>query len=157
MKTAVIAALYVALTYLCNLMGLASGAIQLRFSEALAALCLFTPAAVPGLFVGCLLANFLTGCIPWDIALGSLATLLGSLGAYLLRKKPPLALFMPVISNTLVIPPVLKWCYGFEGSLGYFISTVFAGELISCVFIGYALYSALDRSGVKRIFGRRQD
>lgn len=152
---ALTAALYVALTCLCSALGLASGAIQLRFSEALAALCLFTPAAIPGLFVGCLISNFVTGCIPWDVALGSLATLIGSLGAYLLRKKPIPALFMPVIANTLIIPPVLKWAYGFDGALWYFAATVFAGELISCVVFGFALYKAIKKAGPVRMFFKK--
>ena len=75
------AALYVALTYLANALGLASGAIQFRLSEALAILPFFTPAAIPGLYIGCLLANILTACAPLDIALGPVATLLGALGA----------------------------------------------------------------------------
>jgi len=70
---ALIAALYTALTYLANALGLANGAVQVRFSEALTILPVFTPAAVPGLFVGCLLANLLTGAAIWDILFGSLA------------------------------------------------------------------------------------
>lgn len=76
---AAIAASYVVLTFLANALGLSSGVIQLRFSEALTILPVFTPAAVPGLFAGCLLANILTGCLPLDVIFGSLATLLGAL------------------------------------------------------------------------------
>ena len=75
---AVIAALYVVLTLIANALGLANHAIQIRISEALTILPLFTPAAIPGLFIGCILANFLTGCLIWDIVFGSLATLLGT-------------------------------------------------------------------------------
>ena len=66
-QAALIAALYVALTDLANRLGLASQAVQIRFSEALTILPFFTPAAIPGLFIGCILANFLTGAIPWSI------------------------------------------------------------------------------------------
>ena len=83
---AMIAALYVVLTYVANMFGLASGAIQVRLSEMLIILPVFTPAAIPGLFIGCLLSNLLTGCCILDILMGSLATLLGATGAYLLRK-----------------------------------------------------------------------
>ena len=75
----VIAALYVVLTVIANALGLASGAIQVRFSEALTILPVFTPAAIPGLTVGCVLANLITGCAPWDVVFGSLATLIGAL------------------------------------------------------------------------------
>ena len=81
---AVIAALYVVLTLLANALGLANYAIQVRFSEALTILPFFTPAAIPGLFVGCILSNLLTGCMPLDVVFGSLATLAGALGTYFL-------------------------------------------------------------------------
>ena len=86
-QAAMIAALYVVLTYITNLLGLASGTIQVRFSEALCILPVFTPAAIPGLFIGCLISNLITGGIIWDIIFGSIATLLGALGTYFLRKK----------------------------------------------------------------------
>ena len=78
-QAAMIAALYVVLTYIANAMGLASSAIQIRFSEALTILPYFTPAAIPGLFVGCFLSNILTGCAIPDIIFGSIATLIGAL------------------------------------------------------------------------------
>lgn len=101
---ALIAALYTALTYLANALGLANGAVQVRFSEALTILPVFTPAAVPGLFVGCLLSNLLTGAAIWDILFGSLATLLGAIGTYLLRRHEKLAAAPPILANLLIIP-----------------------------------------------------
>ncbi len=89
--TAMIAALYVVLTFIANTFGLASGVIQIRLSEALTVLPFFTPAAIPGLTIGCLLSNWMTGCVLWDIIFGTLATLLGALGSYALRKYPWLA------------------------------------------------------------------
>jgi hypothetical protein len=86
-QAAMIAALYVVLTKLISAFNLASGAIQIRISEMLCILPVFTPAAIPGLFAGCLIANTLTGSIIWDIIFGSIATLLGAIGTYLLRKK----------------------------------------------------------------------
>ena len=140
---AIVAALYVVLTYIAAAMGLASNPVQIRFSEALTILPIFTPAAIPGLVVGCLLANILTGCALWDIVFGTLATLIGAIGTYLLRKHSILALIPPILSNTLIIPPVLMYVYGFEGTYWYFTLTVFLGEVISCGILGYILQKSL--------------
>lgn len=85
-QAAMIAALYVVLTMLANALGLANHAIQVRFSEALTILPYFTPAAIPGLTIGCVISNLLTGCMPLDVVFGSCATLLGAVGTYLFRK-----------------------------------------------------------------------
>ncbi len=151
---AIVAALYAVLTYLAAAMGLASNPIQIRFSEALTILPLFTPAAIPGLFVGCLLANILTGCALWDIVFGSIATLLGAIGTYLLRKHPVLALLPPIISNTLIVPPVLMYVYGFEGTYLYFTFTVLAGEVISCGVLGYLLQRGLSNKKLNFYFNK---
>lgn len=149
-KSAVIAALYVVLTLLSSLVGLSGGVIQLRLSEALCVLPLFTPAAVPGLFIGCVLANILTGAVLWDVLFGSLATLLGALGAYLLRnKKPALASFPTVFSNTLIVPFVLRYAYGAEGSLLFFAFTVFLGEFITAWLLGNLLTKTLRRHKIE--------
>lgn len=140
-----VAALYVALTLIASAMGLASGQIQLRLSEALTILLCFFPAAVPGLFVGCLLANLLTGCVLWDVAVGSLATLLGALGTRLLRKNRWLAVLPPIVSNILLVPPVLAWAYGVEESIPFLMLTVGLGEVLSCGVLGELMYSALDK------------
>ena len=84
-QAAVIAALYVVLTFVANALGLASHTIQVRFSEALCILPVFTPAAIPGLWIGCLLANLLTGAVIYDVIFGSIATLLAAVCTYLLR------------------------------------------------------------------------
>lgn len=142
---AIIAALYVALTHLSSLMGLASGAIQIRLSEALTILPVFTPAAIPGLFIGCLLSNLTTGCIPWDIIGGSFATLIGALGTYALRKYPYAGSIPPVIANVVIVPFVLAYAYGFEGTIPYFMLTVGIGEIICCTIFGTLLMTALRR------------
>lgn len=136
---ALIGALYVILTVISNLFGLASGVIQIRLSEALTILPAFTPAAIPGLFVGCILSNIITGCMPLDVIFGALATLIGAYGTYLLRKRRMLASIPPILANTLIIPWVLSWVYSFEGSVGYFTVTVFIGELISAGLLGQLL------------------
>ena len=139
----VIAALYVVLTIVANALGLASGAIQVRFSEALTILPVFTATAVPGLTVGCLLANLITGCALWDVVFGSLATLIGAAGTRLLQKKPMLAWIPPVISNMVIVPIVLQQVYGVPDAWWYLVLTVGAGEVISCGILGLLLYHSI--------------
>ena len=140
-----IAALYVVLTLLARLFGLDSTAIQLRFSEALCILPIFTPAAIPGLFVGCLLSNILTNCVIWDVIFGSLATLLGAIGTRVLRKNKYLAIVPPILSNALIIPFVLSFAYNVEESIPFLMLTVGIGEIISCGVLGLFLHSALKK------------
>lgn len=142
-QAAMIAALYVVLTLLANALGLANYAIQVRFSEALTILPFFTPAAVLGLPIGCLLSNLLTGCMPLDILFGSLATLLGAAGTYLLRKHQWMAPLPPILANTVIVPFVLAYVYRFEGSVPYFMLTVGIGELLSCGVLGMILMGIL--------------
>lgn len=136
---AMIAALYVVLTWVANALGLANGAIQVRFSEALCILPIFTPAAIPGLFVGCLLANILNGCVIWDIIFGSLATLIGAFGTYFLRKTKFVFTLPPVIANAVIVPFVLRYAYGVGDAHWYLVATVAAGEIISVCIIGLIL------------------
>ena len=143
-QAAVIAALYVVLTMFINAFNLASGAIQVRISEALTILPYFTPAAIPGLFVGCLLSNFLTGAAIWDIVFGSLATLLGAIGTYLLRKWKWCAPLPPILANTIIIPFVLTYAYGLPGGIPFFMLTIGAGEVLSCGILGMILLFALQ-------------
>lgn len=144
-QAAVIAALYVVLTYLAALLGLSSGAIQVRFSEALTILPYFISSAIPGVAVGCLLANLLTGCAVLDIVFGTLATLIGGVGSYLLRKNKWLVPFPPIIANMLIVPWVLQTAYGVEDAYWYLMLTVGAGEVISCYIFGMILLFALDK------------
>ena len=140
---AIIAALYVVLTALAAGFDLASGAIQVRFSECLTVLPFFTPAAVPGVVIGCLISNiFFGGALP-DIIFGTLATLIGAIGTYMLRKNRFLCSVPPVVSNALIIPFVLKYAYALPGTLWFLALTVGAGEIITCVFFGQILISAL--------------
>lgn len=144
-QAAVIAAIYVVLTLAINAFDLANGAIQVRISEALTILPYFTPAAIPGLFVGCLLSNFLTGAPIWDVVFGSLATLLGAAGTYMLRRQKWLAPLPPVIANVLIIPPVLHFAYGLPGGIPFFMLTVGIGEIISCGILGMLLLFLLQK------------
>ena len=140
-----IAALYVVLTVLAAQFNLANGAIQVRFSEALTILPVFTVAAVPGLTVGCILANLLTGCASWDVVFGSLATLIGAVGTRLLRQRPLLAWIPPVISNAAIVPVILMKVYGVEDAWWFLVLTVGAGELISCGLLGLLLWKFAQR------------
>lgn len=149
-QAAIIAALYVVLTYLAGMLGLASGAIQIRFSEALTILPVFTPAAIPGLFAGCILSNLFTGCALPDIVFGSLATLIGAVFTRKLRNLPYLAPVPPIVANTVIVPFVLLYAYGIKPLWLSFL-TVFAGEMISCEILGMLLYLVMKKRAA-RIF-----
>lgn len=142
-QAAVIAALYVVLTYVFS--AFASGVIQVRVSEALTILPAFTPAAIPGLVIGCLLSNTLTGCVLLDIIFGSVATLIGALGSYALRRHTWLVPIPPIVSNMIIVPFVLRYAYGATDAFPFMIATVGAGEIISCYLVGMILYGALKK------------
>ena len=141
---AVIAALYVVLTLLANALGLANYAIQVRFSEALTILPFFTTAAMPGLTIGCLLSNILTGCALPDIIFGTFASFLGAVGTCMLRKSKWFAPISPIAANTLIVPFVLLYAYGIK-PLWFSFLTVFLGEVISCGVLGMLLLNVLNR------------
>lgn len=143
-QAGVIAALYVVLTFIANVFGLASNVIQVRFSEALTVLPFFTPTAIPGLTIGCLLANILTGCALPDIIFGTLATLIGAIFTYLLRKSKWLAPIPPIVANTLIVPFVLYYAYGIS-PLWFSFVTVGAGEIISCGILGLILLNIVNK------------
>lgn len=151
-QAGLIAALYTVLTVLVGAFGLANGAIQLRISEALCVLPMFTPAAVPGLAIGCLLSNLLTGCIWQDVLFGTLATLIGAIGARLLRRMPWLVPLPTVLANTVIVPFVLAYSYGFEGGVLYFMLTVGVGEMLSAYVCGLLLLAAI-KPYAHKLFG----
>lgn len=144
-QAAMIAALYVILTLLTNLLGLANGVIQIRISEALTVLPLYFPAAVPGVFVGCLISNLLTGCALWDVVFGSLATLIAAFITSKMHKFKYLATLPPVIANTLIIPPILKIVYTVPDAMWFIYLTVFIGEIISCTVLGTGLITLIEK------------
>ncbi len=143
--SAIIAALYVVLTYIASILGLSSGAIQIRFSEALAILPVFTSAAIPGLFIGCFISNILSGCVIWDVIFGSLATLIGAVFTYFLRNHEKYAFIPPILSNTIIVPFVLKYAYGLPAGLAYLVLTVGIGEILSCGVLGSLLLLYLKK------------
>lgn len=151
-QAAMIATIYVVLTGIAAGFDLANGAIQVRFSEALTVLPFFTPAAVPGLTIGCLLSNILFSGNIFDIIFGTLATLIGAVGTRMLRKNRWLCSIPPIISNALIIPPVLTFAYHIPGGIPFQMLTVGAGEVICCLIFGQILISALMPARTK-IFG----
>ena len=148
-QAALVAALYVVLTYLARLFGLDSGVIQLRFSEALCVLPIFLPAAIPGLYIGCLISNLLVGAIWMDVLVGPIATLIGALGTYALRRHVWLAPLPPILANTLLIPPVLAFGYGAEQSIPFLMLTVGIGEILSVYVCGMLLYFAIAKRNLR--------
>lgn len=148
---AMIAALYVVLTFIANAFGLANGDIQVRISESLTILPYFTPAAIPGLTVGCLLSNYLTGCCLADILFGSAATLIGAMLTYALRQYKWLAPVPPILANTIIVPWVLRLAYGLEGAIPYLMLTVGIGEVISCGVLGTILLLSLEKCNFRSI------
>ena len=146
-RAAVIAALYVVLTWFSALFGLAGqNLIQVRLSEALCILPYFTPAAVPGLAIGCLISNLLTGAHALDIVFGTLATLLGAIGTRALRKWRFLAPLPPILANTVIVPFVLRYAYLMvDVAMPILFLSVAAGEIISVGVLGTLLLLALQK------------
>lgn len=149
-RGALIAAIYVVMTMLASAVGLSSGTIQLRISEALCILPIFFPEAVLGLFVGCFISNLLVpGVVIWDIVFGSIATLIGAIGAFALRGLPErikwVATLPTVLSNMIIVPLVLIFAYGAEDSYIFLMITVGIGEFICATLGGGTLYYVLNK------------
>ena len=145
-KAAFIAALYVVLTELSAQFGLSgTNVVQFRISEALTVLPFFTSAAIPGLVIGCLLSNILTGAVIWDVVFGTVATLIGAVLTYALRKYKWLAPIPPILANTIIVPFVLRYAYGFTDAWWFMGLTVFAGEFVCCGILGMLLLFAINK------------
>ena len=179
-QAAVIAALYVVLSMLSEAVGLCSGVIQCRISEALTILPAFFAPAIPGLYVGCLLTNLISSGTIWDIIFGPVATLIGALGTWLIGRAvrtralskasskssakaiPVLRIVIltimfalpPIIANGVIIPPVLKFGLGLDDAFWFIVVTVTAGEIIACgVFGGLLLSALLNNAYTRRMLG----
>lgn len=157
-QAAVIAALYVVLTVLFAPISFKE--VQVRISEMLTVLPFFTPAAAPGLFVGCIIANMLGGAIPLDIVCGSLATLAGACGTWMIGKAArkrkadgsrvsaltrTVSTLPPVIANIIVVPLVLYYGYGVNLPIPLQMVTVGIGEVVSCTLLGGILMTVLEK------------
>ena len=149
---AMLAAIYAVITYLTA--PISFGPIQFRISEALCILPVFTPAAIPGLFAGCFLANFMSGAGPMDVVFGSLATLIGAYGSWKLRNRGTLAALPPIAANALIIPFVLRFAYGAEDMIPFMMLTVGIGEVISVGILGNMLRTLLLRYGRQLVVPR---
>ena len=154
---AMIAAIYAAATYLSAVFGIAYGNIQFRFSEALTILSVFTPAAVPGLTIGCIIGNITSPFGVWDIVFGSLATLLAAISARALRKIkikgfPFLSLLMPVVFNALIVGAELTFLLPAQtpglALFGISALEVGAGELAVCLAGGIPLFFAIRKTNI---------
>ena len=159
---AVIAALYVVLTYAQEMIfpNSTSMAVQFRLSEALTMLCVFTPYAIPGLTVGCMLTNIMTvGVLPTDIILGSLATFLAGVCMYkarhiIFRKLPVLSAVMPAIFNGIIIGAQIEAFY-IDGPFNFVsfltqASLVALGEFVVCFTLGLLLVKTVKNKKIEK-------
>ena len=138
---AAIAALFVVLTL--AFVPISFAAVQVRIAEALTILPLFTPAAIPGLFIGCIIANLMGGAIIWDVIFGSIATLIGAYFGYRLRGNRWLVPVPAIISNTVIVPLVLRFGYGVDMPFILLVLSIAAGEIVGCYVLGEILATAM--------------
>ena len=153
-RAAVIAALYVVLTYLAGVMNLAYGPVQFRFSEALTVLPFLFPEAIPGLFVGCFVSNLLSPYGSLDLIVGSAATLLAAVWTAKCGRRW-FAPMPPVLANAVFVGAMLAWYEagfgaGFAAAFAYNAATVGLGELVVCYALGLPLLRILESRGVKK-------
>ena len=153
-QAAVIAALYVALTYVSNAMGLAYNSVQFRLSEILTVLPVFTPAAIPGLTLGCLIANISSPFGIIDILCGALATFLASVTTYALRNVtfkdiPVLSTLPPVLFNALIIGAEIWYLEGRTAEI-FIVSAlqVGAGQCVMCILAGILFIRAVKKTKI---------
>lgn len=148
-QAAFIAAIYVLLSFISRIFNLDSGVIQVRLSEALCVLPCFLPSSITGLTLGCFIFNFLSGGTLPDILFGSLATFIGAFFTRKLKNRRYLSLLPPILSNTIIVPLVLKFSYGIPGNVFYFALTVGLGEIISVGLFGSLFRAGLEKSDIK--------
>ena len=152
-RAGMIAAIYAALTLIFA--PISFNAVQFRISEAMTVLPILLPEAVPGLAVGCLVANILGGAALPDVIGGTLATLIAAILTRTLRKKPVLAMASPVVINGLIVGPLVYFCYEYQsvfslGALGFTVFTVALGEAVVVAVLGTLLIKALPKIKWKR-------
>ncbi len=145
-QAAMIAAIYVVLTFVFQ--PISFGSMQCRVSEILTILPVFTPAAIPGLFVGCLLGNIFGGAMLLDIILGSLTTLVAAVGTYMLRERRILAALSPILLNGIVVGSYIPFLYSPEIPVWLSMIYVAAGQIVSCGVGGLLFACLLDKTGV---------
>lgn len=144
----VIAAIYVILLILFA--PISFMAIQVRVAEALSVLPFFTSAAIPGLFLGCLLGNLLAGADVLDIVIGSMTTLIAALMAYRMRANRFIVPLPAVILNALVIPYILRFAYHLQDNYLLLTASVFLGQFISAYLLGLSLLFTMEKINIKK-------
>lgn len=147
----VVAALYVVLMLI--FMPISLGVVQVRVAEALCVLPMLTPAAIPGLAVGCLISNLVgvtsaavaAEAVVFDVIFGSLTTLIAAVLSYAMRRNKWVATAPPVVLNALIIGAILTWAY--KESMPYLFTVLYiaAGQAIACYGVGIPLYNALEK------------
>lgn len=159
-QTIVIAIAYIVLTYIADMFGMAKGIVQVRISDALCILPYFTPAAIPGLFIGSAISNviisltedpmtgkmILSSAAQYYVIIESLVILIASIISYFLRKFKFVVCVPTIVINTITIPLIFHYIYRYEDSVAKCIMTVGIGEIISCGLLGTALLLALEDS-----------
>lgn len=153
-QAAIIATVYIILVWIFAPISFGHNFFQIRISEVLTVLPLFTPAAVPGLFIGCALSNLLFGGLGiFDLVLGSLATLIAAAATFALRNKPKIiALAPPVIVNAIIVGSYLNYLISPEINIFINIGWVFLGQFISCYILGIPLCSVLQKYMSKHLY-----
>ncbi len=141
-ESAIIAALYTVLVLVFSFSSF--GPVQFRIAEALTVLPYFTPAAIPGVTIGCFLSAVLTGADPLDMIFGSLATLIAAILSYKLRRYKFLIPLPPIIANAVIIPWVLKFAYGEAQPIPLMMLSVGAGEVLAVGVLGTILLIGLE-------------
>lgn len=152
-RAGMIAAIYAALTLIFA--PISFNAVQFRISEAMTVLPILMPEAVPGLAIGCLVANILGSAALPDVIGGTLATLIAAVLTRMLRKKPVLAMASPVVVNGLIVGPLVYFCYEYKsifslGALSFTAFTVALGEAVVVAVLGTLLIKALPKIKWKR-------
>ncbi len=142
-QAAVIAAIYTVLVLVFNFSSF--GPVQFRVAEALTILPFFTPAAIPGLAIGCFLSNLIASSDVLDIVFGSLATLIAAILSYQLRRYKLLVPVPPILVNALVVPFILKYAYFEADPIPLMMLSVGAGQLMAAGVLGIILLLSLDR------------
>ncbi len=145
-EASLIAALYVMLTAISSAFGLGNGPIQLRLSESLCVFAIFTPAALPGVTLGCFISNLLTGCALWDMVFGTLASFIGMIGCRALKKLPYIAPTPYALSNMIAVPLIQAYVYDVSEALPLLFLFIGVGEVLSVYVVGLPIYFILKKN-----------
>lgn len=144
-QAGLVAAIYTALCLVFQPISFGFSGVEMRISEALSLLPVVMPAAVPGLFVGCLLANILGGATILDIVFGSLTTLAAAILTRKLRRKFCFAALPPVVLNAVVVGTLLRYAYGLQLPLLICMGSIALGQAAACYGLGAVVLRAMEK------------